>query len=368
MLIRLLKKLTHSKGRRFSLLRRYESSKSPSNKLYSPSLIHKRVANDLKPSFSFVGSNPYVWQQEGREKLKELLAWDTLSAQKPDKIDERLIWEAEDELGLYKKISLPCEYEYRMPAYVGIPHSGFSGKWLICLQGHTTGMHNSMGVCYENESLSWIPHGDRDFSIWCMENGYGSLCIEHRSLGERSEHDQKSTSIHSCHDAAMKALVLGRTLLGERLFDLGTAIRYLEKRYDKYATIGVVGHSLGGTLAIYAAALYEEISFCIASGCFSSFDLSILSRHHCADLYVPGVRKYFEFGDIAGLAAPKPLLFVQSVNDRLFPLAGLRSEYDKAKTIYKKFGASECICLEVGQNGHRFYKYLATSGKCRLGL
>ena len=40
------------------------------------------------------------------------------------------------------------------------------------------------------------------------------------SFGERGERRQEQVSPHPCHDAAMHSLMLGRTLLGERVYDV----------------------------------------------------------------------------------------------------------------------------------------------------
>ena len=146
------------------------------------------------------------------------------------------------------------------------------------------------------------------------------------------------------------------------------AVRFLKQEEGEDVQIGVLGNSLGGTIAIYGAALLEGIDFCIASSCFSSFRKSILRTHHCSDLYIPSVAKYFEFGDIVGIAAPKKILLIQGVNDFLFPLSGVRSEYRKVRGIYRAAGSLNSVSLQIGHSGHRFYKHLATQGLAFLQI
>ena len=332
---------------------------------YSPSIVHQEVIRITEATLGYVSGDVTDWRDVAVTKLKELVGWQEPSVDNPS---VESLWEADDELGNYKKINIPNELHTFMPAYICMPHHRFSGRWVICMQGHNSGMHNSLGLDKEHEKYKWEPHGDRDFATWCLQNGYGALCVEQRGLGERIEKRQQHKASHPCHDMAMQALALGRTAIGERLYDVGSAINYLKHNHSNSGSIGVMGHSLGGTMSIYAAALYDEITFCIASGCFSSFDRSILNRYHCADLYVPKIRQYFEFGDVAGMITPKPLLLIQAVNDYLFPLSGVRTEYAKTKTIYMAMGVAHRLRLEITQNGHRFSGQLANVGKDVLGI
>lgn len=87
---------------------------------------------------------------------------------------------------------------------------------MICVQGHSSGMHNSIGVDREDETRPLEIQGDRDFGIQCMSRGIAALCLEQRSFGERREQKQATLFPGMCHEAAVHALMLGRTLIGDR--------------------------------------------------------------------------------------------------------------------------------------------------------
>ena len=114
--------------------------------------------------------------------------------------------------------------------------------------------------------------------------------------------------------------------MGERLSDVKLGIKFIHDCCDEDIedkVIGIMGNSLGGTVAIYANSLIDGVDFAIAGSCVSSIDESIMDIYHCADLYIPQLRKFFEFGEIAGLAAPKPLIVVQ-----LDPLKNHDGDFD----------------------------------------
>ena len=289
---------------------------------------------------------------------------------KTNKFDESKcikVWTATDKLGTYEKYYLQGEYQSWVPVVLCVPHKHASNQWIVCSQGHNSGLHNSIGMSEEPPYGEFIPAGDRDYSKWCMNNGIAAACIEHRCFGEREERGLKSRANHGCQDAAMHALALGRTLLGERLIDIKLLIDFLKENRGA-CDFGLLGNSSGGTISILGAALLDDIKYCIASSCFSSLSDSIMSKYHCVDMYIPGIRKYFEMGDIAGLVAPKKLLLIQGVNDKLFPVSGVRREFDKAQRIFMECSAPDNVILRIGYGGHRFYSNLATSGAKKLAV
>src|SRR5690606_13829006 len=132
-----------------------------------------------------------------------------------------------------------------------------------------------------------------------------------RSLGLRREQHQEKVSSHGCQDAVMHALMLGRTVAGERVYDVDRGIDYLTSRGDvDMKRIGVMGNSGGGTVTINAAAVLPRISFAMPSCSFCTYADSIMSIYHCADNYIPGILQYAEASDVMGLFAPKPLVVV----------------------------------------------------------
>jgi len=321
--------------------------------LLSPSTLFSRISDGIKPINSYTGTDVSSWQQSSRRTLKELLKYDEPKC--AEQIES--IWRAKDKVAEYEKIWLERPYQ-AIPAYFCLPYSQkVRDKWLICLQGHTTGMHISIGVNQGDES-KWIDAtGSRDFALWGLSNNLSVMCLEVMSLGERQEDELSFTHDHPCQDAALHSLVLGRTLLGERLVDIAAAAKFLRNKFGHGISIGVLGNSLGGTLALYAAALLDDVNFAILSSCICSYKESLLRRsgRHCIDLYIPSLMKHFECGDVLGLAAPKPLVISHGVNDGLFPLKGFSEAFCSGRAVYRKIDAEHRYRLALGYGGHRFY-------------
>jgi len=273
----------------------------------------------------------------------------------------RRLWRREHELGTIEKVVVRSEPGADMPMYWCVP----KGKekplgTMICLQGHSSGAHNSVALDFETNSKPIDVAGDRDFGISAMRYGFAALCIEQRSFGERKENKLESVSSYNgCHDAVMHAMMLGRTLLGERLYDVDRGLDYLSERGDvDMKRVGIMGNSGGGTVSLFGAALLPRIRLAMPSCYFCTFADSIMSLYHCGCNFVPGLMSVCEMSDIAGLACPKPLVMVSGKQDFIFPIKATRQAFRDLSAIYDGQGVSERVVLKVGPEGHRFYAAL----------
>ncbi len=326
---------------------------------YSPSLVHKRMINNSTPSLGFKkGCDHVLWQRRLKRKLRQLAG--SFPAERPP-LNVRTLWGKTHPLGKIEKIVFTSEPYADVPAYVCLPANASPPyDFMICLQGHSSGMHNSIAVDFNDENKKIKVAGDRDFALGCMKRGIAALAIEQRAFGEREEKTQKTIAAHRCHDASAHALMLGRTLIGERVFDVDRGIDYLKTRGDvNFKTLGVMGNSGGGTISLFSAALLPRIRFAMPSCYFCTFSDSIMKICHCADNYVPGLMRYAEMADCMGLFAPGPAVIVAGEKDAIFPIAGVRKAFRHLKKIYRAANAGDRCHLVVGGEGHRFYADLA---------
>ena len=321
----------------------------------SPSQNHRYLMDNMQHSLAYDGGPVKPWQNKLRRKLKELVG--VPDVERPA-MKVRSLWKQQHELGTIEKIAFPAEAHSDILSYLCIPHNAKPPyPAMICLQGHSTGMHVSIARKQEDETVPYQVEGDRDFGLGAMRHGFAALCIEQRSFGERKEKKQEKISSHGCHDAVMQALMLGRTLVGERVFDVDRGIDYLETRGDiDLKRVGVMGNSGGGTATIYSAALLNRIQFAMPSCAFCTYRDSIMSIYHCGDNYIPGILQYAEAGDVLGLFAPKPLVVVAGKTDPIFPIKGVRKAFGELKTIYETASAGDKLALAIGSEGHRFYE------------
>lgn len=155
----------------------------------------------------------------------------------------------------------------------------------------------------------------------------------------------------------MHALLFGRTLVGERVWDVQRLIDWASTLdYVDQDAIVITGNSGGDTISLFAAAVDQRIRVCIPSSYFCTFEDSIGSIYHCECNYVPGLLAHAEMFDVAGLVAPRSFLAVTGTEDPIFPVDAVRRSFARLREIYGVFGAEDRCKLSVNEGGHRYYK------------
>jgi hypothetical protein len=323
---------------------------------------HKHLMDTNPPTMSFSGrTKKHVadWQKKLRADVKCRLGWQNFAhgAKRVD-LNIRSLWKRQTKLGSIEKIVFTSEPKSDVPAYICLPKNVEPPyQWFICVQGHSTGMHNSIAVDFKSNKRKIKVEGEQDFAIGCMERGIAALCIEQRAFGERWLNYPKYPKLTgSCSGAATHALQLGRTLIGERVYDVDRGIDLLAQRDDvRMKTLGLMGLSGGGTITTFGSAVLPRIKMSMPSGYFCTFRDSIMAMPHCGCNFVPGLLTVAEMADVLGLFAPKPVVVVTGKDDPIFPVAGTRSEFRRLQGIYKAAGAADNCKLVVGNGEHQFF-------------
>jgi hypothetical protein len=91
------------------------------------------------------------------------------------------------------------------------------------------------------------------------------------------------------------------------------------------------------------------------SGYLNTFRDSILSIAHCIDNYVPGILKWCEMYDVAGLIAPRPLFVESGDKDNIFPVEASIASFEKVKKVYAAFDRADLAEQEVFDGEHKFW-------------
>ncbi len=316
---------------------------------------HNFLIDTVEPSLCFKKAGDFdVWKGKVRKRLKALLGMGEIEKNKC-LLDLKI--ESSEKFEDHTRIRFVFESERNnfVPCYLLKPN-GVKKKHpvMICLQGHSTGFHNSVGEPkFEGDKEYIETRGD--FAVQAVRNGYAALCIEQRGMGET----KSKNSSTMCDFTSNTALLLGRTLIGERVWDISRAIDCLKDfEFVDTDNITCMGNSGGGTATFYASCLEERITRSAPSCAFSSFKDSIGKMFHCSCNYVPGILKYFDMGDLSCLIAPRPLIIFAGVNDPIFPIEGVKKQFETVKKIYKTVGAEGKCKLNITNKDHYFDKDL----------
>ena len=198
---------------------------------------------------------------------------------------------------------------------------------VLCLHGHGRGVDDIVGIREDGTMRSRRGGYQKDFALQCVRRGYVVLAIEQIGFGHRRDAAARAARAgsSSCQPAAGAALLLGQTMIGWRVWDAIRSIDYLATRPEVEADrLAVMGISGGGATSFFTAALDHRMKAAVVSGYFCTFRDSIFSIQHCIDNYIPGILRYAEMYDVAGLIAPRSLFVETGTDDRIFPVEATR--------------------------------------------
>ena len=320
-------------------------------------VIHEQLLSQ-KPLLAYDENNDYIeWKEQVRRKYVELLGLDLIAQNACDikvEIEERV---ETDEYTRYRYV-FESEKGCFVPCYLLIPRAQ-KQKFpvCICLQGHTTGFHISIGEKKHDQDDKSLETST--FALDAVKNGYAALAIEQRGMGERTTlRENRGASLTcGCMFTAMTALMLGRTIIGERVWDVSKAIDSLEYFKDKLDLndITLLGTSGGGTATYYAACYDKRIKVAVPTCAICTYKDSIGDMWHCTCNYIPGIAKYFDMGELSALIAPRKLLVCNGEIDPIFPLSGTKEVYSVIEKIYEKEGVPENCQLKVYPNKPHYF-------------
>jgi dienelactone hydrolase len=294
-----------------------------------------------------------TWKKEAHEKMEELLGLPLLACEDNFSI-------VKEETGeKYKSITFKFQTEpgYYQETTMLVPNTLEKPlPVVICLQGHSTGAHISLAVPKFDGDPQDIA-GGRDFAVRAVEEGFCSIALEQRYMGANGQTDSGDPACIK-KNACMPSILVGRTAIGERVWDVHRLIDIIEKYLTEYINkdqIICMGNSGGGTTTFYASCYDERISMSIPSCSVCTYDDSIIAMKHCCCNYIPNIRKYFDMGDLGCLIAPRPLVVVCGERDKIFPVDGVKKTFEIIKKAYKKAGKEDLCHLVIGDGGHQFY-------------
>lgn len=313
---------------------------------YSPDACHERLLREKYPLYAYdkVGKDPDF------KGLIEKAFFDALGDM-PDDFEPICREESRVDKGDHIRIRMIIETEPNVecPCLLLLPKGRPNPPVVICLQGHSNGMMISVGEPYERRDLKKISE-DRDFALQAIKHGYAAMVVEQRGFGERRSRLRECM----CTFLAENALLVGRTLIGERIWDVKQVINVLEKRSDVDAKrIGIMGNSGGGTASYYAACVDKRIKVVMPGCAICTYKDSIGKEFHCPCNFLPGAGKYFDMGELACLIYPRPIVVVSGKRDPIFPIEGAENVVNVMKEIYGD--KKDNIYHFVGNGKHRFY-------------
>ncbi|SHE98313.1 Abhydrolase family protein [Caldanaerobius fijiensis DSM 17918] len=325
-----------------------------------PLYAMEKAYDELKPLYEFNLNHPGEfegWKSGFRTKLIELLGGF------PEKVDlnpevvekvhfngytrEKVLYHTAPYVMASAYVLIPDGIEDRVPAVLALCGHGYGNKDIVGINEDGT----------DRDMPRPLPAGyHKDFALELVRRGMVVIAPEPMGFGERREEEDIAKGPHatSCRKASFYAMMMGKTLIGMRVWDTIRALDYLQERpeVDPYR-IGCMGISGGGMMALFTTAVEDRIKAVVVSGYLCTFKDSVMSIYHCEDNYIPGILKYGEMYDIACLVAPRPMLIESGTDDPIFPIKAVDYAYERVKKAYELLGVPQNLARDRFEGEHQ---------------
>lgn len=211
---------------------------------------------------------------------------------------------------------------------------------ILYVCGHSHRGRNGNKTAYQS-------HG-----IWFARHGYICLTLDTLQLGE----------IAGIHHGLYREgrwwwLSRGYTPAGVECWNGIRGIDYLVGRADvDPERIGVTGISGGGAATFWIAAADERVKVAVPVSGMSDLLSYVHDRvidGHCDCMFLYNTYQW-PWTRIPALFAPRPLLFVNSDHDSLFPMDGNERVINRLERVYSLFGAGDMVDSLVSIGGHAY--------------
>ncbi|HEX5105985.1 MAG TPA: prolyl oligopeptidase family serine peptidase, partial [Pirellulaceae bacterium] len=188
--------------------------------------------------------------------------------------------------------------------------------------------------------------------IWLARHGYVCLMVDTLQLGEIAAFHHGTYNLNRWWWHSR-----GYTPAGVEAWNGVRGIDYLLSRDDvDPERIAVTGISGGGAATFWVAAADERVKVAIPVSGMADLESYVPSRvinGHCDCMFLYNTFQW-PWTRIAGLVAPRPLMFVNSDDDRIFPMDANERISNRLERLYSLYGESDRFETIVSVGGHAY--------------
>ncbi|MCI0702209.1 MAG: S9 family peptidase [Planctomycetia bacterium] len=192
----------------------------------------------------------------------------------------------------------------------------------------------------------------QDHGLWFASNGYVCLVVDTLQLGEIA-------GIHhgTYREGRFWWWSRGYTPAGVESWNGVRGIDYLcSLPYVDAEKIGVTGISGGGATTNWVIAADDRVKVAVPVSGVSDLECYVTDQvinGHCDCMFFHNVYQW-EWTTALALFAPKPLLFANSDNDKIFPMSGNKRIIARLRKCYEMLGAKDNVDEFVSKGGHDY--------------
>jgi len=305
------------------------------------------------------------WKQTARQKVFDCML--TPPPAPANGYDVKVLFEEQRDGYKARKIEIRLSRYYTVPAYVLIPDG--KGPFPAINALHDHGAHLFIGkekmirplACEDSivikDAEAWsVGYESQFFGDYLAQNGYVVFSADAPMWGERG---QKEGARRDSYDMiAGNMMMYGIDLSAYMTYDDITGTEYLASMPEVDAgRIGCTGWSMGAYRAWMLSALSDRIKvgtavcWMVTTDEQMGFKYSRTENGGFANCF-PGLRRWLDYPHIASIACPKPMLFINGSQDKLFPVSGVKKAFKTMHDTWKSQNADEKLETELWDMPH----------------
>jgi dienelactone hydrolase len=310
--------------------------------------------------------DPQKWKAAGLEKARDIM----IPYPDATKFDMKVIEEIDRGKYTAKKIVFNVTAESRVMALLLVPKG--KGPFPAALMLHDHGSEFIIG----KEKLIQTWNDDTrlaESKMWAekffsglypgdelAKKGYVVLAVDALGWGDRTIKDWKTDSQQALASNLFNLVTSYASIIA--LEDVKAAKFLAELPQVDKKKVAAIGFSMGAFRAWQVAALSDDITATVVDCWMATMQgLMVIGNNQLKGqsaftMLHPFIGRYLDYPDVAGLAAPKPMLIYAGEKDGLFPVASVNEAFDKMKKIWTAFGAADNFETKIWPLGHVFQK------------
>lgn len=271
-----------------------------------------------------------------------------------------------------RKIRFNLSEWSRVPAYLLVPEGKGPFPAIVLLHDH--GAHFSIGKEKMVRPFHVAPEVMEDADQWASQcydgqyvgdylarHGYVVLAVDALFWGERGR--KEGTSYDAQQALASNFLQMGASwgafinVDDMRSAEFLASLPFVDKK-----RVGSLGFSMGAYRSWMLAALTDVVR-ASASICWMNTTEHLMTLTNNQNkggsayaMLIPALRRYLDYPHVASIACPKPTLFFNGTQDKLFPIEGVRDAYREMEAVWQSQGASDRLVTKLWDEKHFFNK------------
>lgn len=299
------------------------------------------------------------WKQAARGKVLECMMTPPPA---PKSYGLKVLAEERRDGYTARKIEFNLSGFYRVRAYLLVPDG--QGPFPAVNLLHDHGAHLYIGKekmvrPFADDSLviadadAWVDniYGGQFMGDYLARHGYVVFSTDAPMWGERGRKEGVDRNKYDI--IAGNMMMYGRCLSAFMTYDDITSTDFLATLPEvDPKRIACAGCSMGAYRSWMLAALSDKIAACAAVCWMVTTDVQMTWKYgrkenggfaNC----IPGLRQYLDYPHIASIACPKPMLFINGTQDKLFKIPGVEKAFGIMRDVWNSQGAGQNFEAEL---------------------